>query len=533
MIKVGTLAKIRRLYFRDKLPIKEICRQTGLSRNTVRAWLREADMVEPKYPVRRVPTKLDDYAETLRTWLKADAGRNKRERRTKGQMCQELQALGYSGGYGQVCAFARAWRDGQGLAGAKAAFIPLKFAHGEAFQFDWSTEYTFIAGLRRRVELAHTKLCASRAFWLVAYPGQGHEMLFDAHARAFEAFGGVPQRGIYDNMRTAVDKVLSGKKRKVNSRFEAMAGHYLFEPEFCNVASGWEKGIVEKNVRDRRTSIWHRAKDRRWASWEELNTWLAEQSRLAWSELNHPEYPAMKVADVLQDEQAWLMPTPKPFDGYVELLVRVTSTALIHLERNRYSVPTEHANSMVSVRVYHDQIAVVADGVRVARHARSFERSQTLYDWQHYISLVQRKPGGLRNGAPFEDMPEPLKQLQAILLRRLGGDAVMAQVLAAVPIHGLEAVLVAVELALEAGKPSGEHVLNVLARLKGAGPAANLNETLAARLKEGWPLQLQEEPQANVARYDALRALHAQTNTHADTDTQAADVLGATMESMP
>ena len=304
---------------------------------------------EPKYPVRRVITKL--------------------------------------GGYGRVCAFARAWATSQGLATAKGAFIPLKFKHGEAFQFDWSTEYTFIGGLRIRVELAHTQLCASRAFWLVAYPGQGYEMLFDAHARAFAAFGGVPQRGIYDNMKTAVDKVLSGKKRKVNSRFEAMSGHYLFEPEFCNVASGWEKGIVEKNGRDRRVSIWHRAKDRRWASWEELNTWLAEQSRLAWAELNHPDYPVMKVAEVLQDEQARLMPCPRPFDGYVEVLARVTSTALIHLERNRYSVPIEHANSAVSARLYWDRVEVVADGVRVASHSRSFDRSQTFYDWQHYISL--------------------------------------------------------------------------------------------------------------------------------------------------
>jgi len=382
----------------------------------------------------------------------------------------------------------------------------LKFAHGEAFQFDWSTEYTFIGGLRRRVELAHTKLCASRAFWLVAYPGQGHEMLFDAHARAFGAFGGVPQRGIYDNMKTAVDQVLAGKKRKINSRFEAMSGHYLFEPEFCNVASGWEKGIVEKNVRDRRTSIWHHAKDRRWASWEELNVWLAEQCRLAWSELNHPDYPTLKVADVLQDEQSRLMPVPKPFDGYVELMARVTSTALIHLERNRYSVPTEHANSAVSVRMYHDHIAVVADGVRVASHSRSFERSQTFYDWQHYISLVERKPGGLRNGAPFAGMPDALKQLQAILLRRCGGDAVMAQVLAAVPIHGLDAVLVAVELALEAGKPSGEHVLNVLARLKSNTVPANLGDALAQELKQGWPLKLREEPLANVDRYDDLRS---------------------------
>ncbi len=514
MIKVGTLAKIRRLYFRDKLSIKEICRQTSLSRNTVRTWLRESEMVEPKYPPRRIVTKLDDYADTLKTWLKADSGRNKRERRTKGQMWLELRALGYTGSYGRVCAFARDWKTSEGLATSKGAFIPLKFAHGEAFQFDWSTEYTFIGGLRRRVELAHTKLCASRAFWLVAYPGQGHEMLFDAHARAFGAFGGVPQRGIYDNMKTAVDQVLAGKKRKINSRFEAMSGHYLFEPEFCNVASGWEKGIVEKNVRDRRTSIWHHAKDRRWASWDELNVWLSEQCKLAWSELNHPDYPTLKVIDVLQDEQGRLMPVPKPFDGYVELMARVTSTALIHLERNRYSVPTEHANSAVSVRMYHDHITVVADGTQVASHSRSFERSQTFYDWQHYISLVERKPGGLRNGAPFANMPDALKQLQAILLRRSGGDAVMAQVLAAVPIHGIDAVLVSVELALEAGKPSGEHVLNVLARLKSSTAPANLGDALAAELKQGWQLQLREEPLANVDRYDDLRNLDPTTPTN-------------------
>ena len=505
MIKVGTLAKIRRLYYRDKQSIKEICRQTGLSRNTVRTWLREPQMVEPKYAPRQIATKLDAYAQTLRLWLKADSGRNKRERRSRTQMWQDLRAQGYAGGYGRVCAFAREWKVEQSLAGAKAAFIPLKFQHGEAFQFDWSTEYTFIGGLRRRVELAHTKLCSSRAFWLVAYPGQGHEMLFDAHARAFEAFGGVPQRGIYDNMKTAVDQVLSGKKRKINARFEAMTGHYLFEPEFCNVASGWEKGIVEKNVRDRRASIWHRAKERRWADWGELNDWLAEQSRIAWNELNHPEFATMKVADVLQDEQTRLMPVPRPFDGYVELLARVSSTALIHLERNRYSVPTEHANATVSVRLYHDRIAVVADGSQAATHKRSFERSQTFYDWQHYISLVERKPGGLRNGAPFEGMPAPFKQLQAILLRRSGGDAVMAQVLAAVPIHGLEAVLVAVELALEAGKPSGEHVLNVLARLKGNTQGSTLSDALAIELAQGWPMQLREEPQANVDRYDRLR----------------------------
>jgi len=192
------------------------------------------------------------------------------------------------------------------------------------------------------------------------------------------------------------------------------------------------------------------------------------------------------------------MPNRKPFDGYVELPARVSSTSLIHLQRNRYSVPTEHANQVVSVRIYSDVIDIVADGVRIARHARSFEREQAFYDWQHYIGLIERKPGALRNGAPFETMPEPLKRLQGHLLRHAGGDRVMAQVLAAVPIHGLEAVLVATKLALEAGKPSAEHVLNVLARLKSEGSASNTGKVQTA-------LTLKEEPQANVARYDVLR----------------------------
>ena len=105
-----------------------------------------------------------------------------------------------------------------------------------------------VGGVFYRMQVAHLKLCASRAFWLVAYTGQGHEILFDAHTRSFNALGGIARRGIYDNMKTAVDKVKKGKGRIVNARFSAMCSHYLFDPDFCNVASGWEKGVVEKNV---------------------------------------------------------------------------------------------------------------------------------------------------------------------------------------------------------------------------------------------------------------------------------------------
>ncbi|WP_265094970.1 IS21 family transposase [Burkholderia vietnamiensis] len=462
---MGILAKIRRMYFREKVPLREIARRTGLSRNTVRSWLRQTDAVEPKYPKRVSPSVVDEWAAQLTGWLRADSHRPKRDRRTARFMFEAIRGEGYAGSYGRVSAFVRRWHEEQAEAPRRKAYVPLAFEPGEAFQFDWSCEYAFIGGLRRRLEVAHVKLNASRAFWLVAYPTQSHEMLFDAHARAFAAFGGVPRRGIYDNMKTAVDKVGRGKERAVNARFEAMCGHYLFEPEFCNRAAGWEKGIVEKNVQDRRRQIWHEAALRRWETLELLNEWVAGQCRQAW-QMRHPQWPELTVEDVLQDERTRLMPNPRPFDGYVEQTLRVSSTSLIHFQRNRYSVPTEYTNQLVSVRCYPAYLSVVADAQEIARHERSFERHMTFYDWRHYITLVERKPGALRNGAPFVTMPQPLQQLQRHLLKHPGGDRIMTQVLAAVREHGLDAVLLAVQAALDSGRPSGEHVLNVLSRLK-------------------------------------------------------------------
>ena len=363
-----------------------------------------------------------------------------------------------------------------------------------------------VGGIYRRLQAAHLKLCASRAFWVMAYPSQGHEMLFDAHTRSFAALGGVPKRGIYDNMRTAVDKVGKGKSRVVNARFAAMAAHYLYEPEFCNRASGWEKGRVEKNVQDSRRRIWIEAARLRFGSFDELNAWLAHRCRSLWQEIRHPEHAEFSVAEMLEHEQPHLMPMPEPFDGYVQTPARVSSTCLVTVLRNRYSVPCELAGQMVSARLYPTRVVVVAEDKVVASHARLNDRGQTSYDWQHYIPLVQRKPGVLRNGAPFADMPQPLKALQQALLRREGGDRVMAQVLSAVPVAGLDAVLVAIELVLESGAISAEHVLNVLGRLMGESPPQEVAHS---------SLPLSEVPLADTGRYDRLRT-DQEVNQEAD-----------------
>lgn len=482
------------MHMRDKLSLHEIAKRTGLSRNTIRKWLKVPEEKAPVYERQKKDSKLSAFHAVVEQALKADSHRPKQNRRTAKMLLAHIRELGYDGGYTQLTAFIRAWWQGEGK--AQRAFIPLQFEAGEAFQFDWSEENLVIGGIYRKIQVAHAKLCFSRTFWLIAYPSQGHEMLFDAHTRAFAALGGIPRRGIYDNMKTAVDKVGAGKQRSVNARFESMTGHYLFEAEFCNRAAGWEKGIVEKNVQDRRRGIWREVSERRWADLDELNVWVREACLKAWQEMKHPEWPELTVADVWQDEQVRLMPCPTPFNGYIEQPVLVSPTSLIHYQRNRYSVPCEWINSTVSLRAYPAHLLVVAADGECVTLKRSFERDQTIYDWTHYISLIERKPGALRNGAPFKAMPEPLLELQRQLLKNPGGDRVMAKVLNAVTLHGLEPVLVAVELALQAGRVSGEHVLNILSRLQ--EPAKQVQELPMV-------IELVEPSQADVHRYDALR----------------------------
>jgi len=492
------LGKVRRMHYRDGLSRSEIARRTGLSRNTVKKWLTAPEAVEPRYRRLQAPGKLDPFHGALLQALEADARRPKRDRRTAKALYAELKSQGYAGGYTVLTDFIRQWREQAGANAPTRAFVPLKFELGEAFQFDWSEERLVIGGVWRKLLVAHLKLCASRAFVLIAYPSQSHEMLFDAHTRSFQALGGIPRRGIYDNMKTAVDKVKKGKGRVVNARFSALCSHYLFDPDFCNVASGWEKGVVEKNVQDSRRRIWQEAGTLRFGSFAELNAWLLARCQALWQEVRHPEY-ALSVAEMLEHEQPHLMPMVSAFDGYVEEPGRVSSTCLVTAARNHYSVPCELAGKLIRQRFYPERTAIGFDEVVMASHPRLFERGQTRYDWRHYLPLVERKPGVLRNGAPFAEMPEPLVRLQRLLLRREGGDRVMSQMLAVVPKAGLDTVLVAVELVLESGVVSVEHVLNVIARLNQAPLPESVPTTL----------QVKEAPVADTGRYDRLRTQEA------------------------
>ncbi|WP_420093652.1 Mu transposase domain-containing protein, partial [Cupriavidus metallidurans] len=231
-----------------------------------------------------------------------------------------------------------------------------------------------------------------------------------------------------------------------------------------------------------------------------LNDWLADQCVRLWQQTRHPELD-MTIWEAWSLERPHLMPVGQAFDGFVEHTKRVSPTCLVNFERNRYSVPASFANRPISLRVYATRLLFVAEGQVIAEHVRHINRGHhpghTVYDWRHYLAVLQRKPGALRNGAPFAELPEGFRRLQATLLKRPGGDREMVEILALVLLHDEQAVLTAVELALEAGAASKQTVLNILSRLLEGGPVAPITTPQA--------LALQVEPQANVARYDSLR----------------------------
>ena len=225
MLIVETIAKIRRSYFQDNKSIKQICRELRLSRNTVRKVIRSGATEHTYERTVQPQPKIGPWKDELDEMLAANARKSKRERLTRIRIFEELRARGYDGGYDAVRRYAATWSKEEEEASA-AAYVPLIFDPGEAYQFDWSHEIVVIDGATTTVKVAHVRLCHSRMLFVRAYPRETQEMVFNAHDKAFAFFGGTCTRGIYDNMKTAVDTIFVGRDRAYNRRFQQMCGHY-------------------------------------------------------------------------------------------------------------------------------------------------------------------------------------------------------------------------------------------------------------------------------------------------------------------
>ncbi|MDR6828973.1 transposase [Bosea sp. BE271] len=493
---MDTIARIRREFSIRGKTIKEIARELHVSRNTVRKVLRSgATSFEYERKVQPQP-KIGPWRPELDRLLMANNGKPARERLTLIRLFEELRDLGYEGGYDAVRRYARGWRREQSAVTADA-YVPLSFAPGEAYQFDWSHEIVVINGATTQVKVAHVRLCHSRMLFVRAYPRESQEMVFDAHDRAFAFFKGACTRGIYDNMKTAVETIFVGKERAYNRRFQQMCSHYLVDPVACTPASGWEKGQVENQVGLVRERFF--APRLRVKNYDELNAWLLDQVLRYAKAHRHPEQRDRTIWEMFEAERPSLVPYAGRFDGFHSLPASVSKTCLVRFDNNKYSVIASAVGRPVEIRAYADRIELRQDGRIVGEHSRCYGRDQTIYDPWHYVPVLARKPGALRNGAPFKDwvLPGAIDRVRRKLAAVQDGDRQMVEILTAVLSDGLSAVEAACADALRQGVHSADVIINILARRREPAAAITIMTPDALRLRH--------EPAADCARYDSLR----------------------------
>ena len=493
------IAEVRRRHLVSGESISSIARSLQISRPTVRKHL--STEIEPVYKRESQPEpKLGSFKPLLVNWLEVDYQLPKNQRRTAQRLFEGLVEEGYQGAYDSIQRYVKQWKvDNKKSPSTRQAFVPLAFPPGEVCQFDWSQETVDIGGKELKIKVAHFRLAYSRKMFVVAYPRETQEMVMDAHNKAFAFFGGVPLQVVYDNLKTVVDTVFVGKERKFNRRFMALANHYLFEPVACTPAAGWEKGQVENQVGNVRE--WLFTPRAKFNTFNDLNLWLEKRCEELASR-KHPTLSSQTIAECYRQEQPLLRQITTPFAGYIEHLLKVSRTCLVRLDRNNYSVPARWVGQIVSVRVTAYSLSIVAGGETIAEHQRSFVRDEMVCNPWHYLSVLEKKPGALRHGIPFQewDLPEPIQQVRKKLLQQDKGDKAFVDCLLLAKEVGIDAFEVACKLTLEAGVVTGSIVLNELRRLTEPDRPKALNAC--------HDLQLTTEPQASFEYYDHLLGGH-------------------------
>jgi hypothetical protein len=281
-----------------------------------------------------------------------------------------------------------------------------------------------------------------------------------------------------------------------NRRFLQMCSHYLVEPTACTPASGWEKGQVENQVGLVRERFF--TPRLKFKTYEDLNLWLVERCVAFAKGHPHPELKSLTVWQVFEEERPHLVPYAGRFDGFHEAVLSVSKTCLVRFDNNRYSVMAKAVGRPVAVHAYAGKIVIRQNGEIVAVHERRFGRDHVILDPWHYVPVLARKPGALRNGAPFQSwaLPEALDRVWRKLKSVPDGDRQMVDILNAVLSDGLAAVEAACTEALGAGLFSRDVILNILARRRDPATAATVLTPEA--------LKLRHQPEADCARYDRL-----------------------------
>lgn len=386
---------IRKLHFKEGRSIRQLSKDLKLSRQTIRKALQQNEI--PAYQ-RTKPVAspvIDSVKPIIIQWLTDDEKAPLKQRHSAAQIHRRLEKeYGFTGGESTVRRFVRQYKQ---LKEAPNSSIPLEFDPGEFAQFDWGEVIVILNGNETKVMLFCMRLLFSRKIFVKVFPHQRQEALFQGHTDAFDYFGGVPKTIIYDNMKTAVKKVLEGTKREEQEAFTQFRSHYLFDAQFCAPAKGNEKGQVEKLVQTARAQFLVPVPQV--CEIQELNQYLLEQCD-AYEETYVPKTKE-RVGERFQQEKAQLLPIMGTYPCARKVQAFVNSLSLVNFETNAYSVPTRFAGRKdAQINAYVNHIEIKIDGNCVAKHERSYEKLQEIFEIDHYLDELERKPRAIQHARP-------------------------------------------------------------------------------------------------------------------------------------
>lgn len=450
MLDVKAKEQIRRAVLVEGKSQRQVARETGYSRNTVKKMLVDGEVPQYHQQKKRVCPVLGPYQTILAEWVAEDEQKPKKQRRTAKRMYDILreEPYAYTGAESSLRSYVGQLRRRS----RKKVYVPLAYEPGEVGQVDFGEAEVVIAGEQVRAQLLVVWLGYSGSTFVKAYPAQTQEIFFDGQASAFEFFGGVPRQLWFDNLKAAVAKMLQGTRREEQRSFIAFRSHYLFEAEFCNVRAGWEKGGVENRVGYARRNWLIPVME--FESWDALNTYLRTQCE---KELERQlRGQRESIGERLLHERQHFLPLPER--GYACCTmrpVRSNHLSLVSFETNRYSVPVEYAHENLVLRAYPHWVEIAHRDQKVAVHERCWGREQDILAPQHYLSLLARRPRAFERAKPLQQWrktwPSVFETYWQVLKERLPGNqgtGIFIRILQLCADHPVEVLAEALETAL-------------------------------------------------------------------------------------
>jgi transposase len=414
MITVEQKEQIRRAFYLEGKSIRQIQRETGYHRQTIRKALQDGEVPHYQLKHARSSPVLGPVKPIIDQWLEEDQTRPRKQRHTAKRIFERLTTeYGFQGAESTVRRYV-----GQRRKKMRAqVFVPLDYAPGQIGQVDFGQAQVVLGGEERTAHLFCLRLGYSKQSFVTALPTQAQEAFFEGHVRAFDFLGGVPRVLVYDNLKAAVKRVLQGKGREEQAAFVAFRSHYLFESAFCTPRQGHEKGLVEGLVGYARRNWLVPVPE--FTNWDALNAHLWSKCRAE----GERRLRGMEstIGEALTEEQAQFLPLPSyPYRCCIKRPARANGFGLVTFQTNRYSVPSDHAHEALWLRAYVDRVEISNGRRTLAAHARCYQREQDILNPLHYLPLLEQRPGAWEQAKPIQQWQEtwpPVYDLYLAALR--------------------------------------------------------------------------------------------------------------------